>query len=232
MKKPKIDMNRDNIIAIVGIIFFVILVLVVRIGGGSDELVKDPDASPSPSPTDGENNSLKPEEIANNYHFTYTVNVDGVKEVIDGEVNGGKAKFSILGNKKEEYIKLSNTYMRVVDGKYEVLEDANIRPYFPYLGKEGISEIQSISLSSNEEDDVYEYEIDVFDLLDKYTVIEYDSFEEFKTDKMVVRYNKKGYIKDIKIDYSNYFTYVNKRTSVFKVTMEFDSYGEIKDFEV
>ena len=33
------------------------------------------------------------------------------------------------------------------------------------------------------------------------------------------------------IDYSNYFTYLENNTTIFKVVMEFDDYGKIEDFE-
>lgn len=232
MKKPKIEMNRDTIIAIVGLVFFLVLIILARMGGGEESL--QPEASPTPdipiySPEADEDDE---KVTSDNYHFTYTIEKDATKEVIDGKVYASKAKFSILGASKEEYVKLSNSYMRLVNGEYQVIDPTQIRDYLIYLDLDGITTLQSFSVAKNEEDDIYEYEIEITDLLDQYTDLDYDAFADYKTDKMTICYNKKGYIKEIRLDYSNYFSYLSGKDSVFKVTMEFDQYGEISDFEV
>lgn len=229
-KDKKFEWNKDNIIAIIGILFFIVLALMVRFSGGNDTNLEGGSVTPSPTPS--VNDEKEEVDLSTNYRFTYTIEYGSIKEVLDGKVYSSKAKFSILSSQKEEYGKLGNTYMRLVNGSYQVLDSPLVRSYLPYIDLDSIRKVMSISISSTEEDDVFEYEVSLPDLLDTYTDEDYDMFVEYPVDTLVVSYNKKGHFKKIEIDYSNYFTYLEKTTTTFKVKMEFDDYGKIEDFEI
>ncbi len=227
MKNKKFEWNKDTIIAIVGICFFVILGIMARVSSPRDTL-DEPPVSPTPSPSD----SSSEMELALNYHFTYSVEIDNQKEIIDGKVYANKAKFSILTTEKEEYAKLGDSYMRLIDGKYQILDSPLIRDYFFYLDLDSIKEIMGLSLFETGEDDQLIYQVSTPDLLDTYTNVDYDSFSEYPVNRMEVTYTKKGYFKKIKLDYSAYFSYLKGRDTNFILTMEFDDYGRIQDFEI
>jgi len=229
-ENKKFEWNKDNILAIVGIVFFVILAIFARFSSGSsNNNLEQGGGNVSPTPTPTENT----EEInlETNYHFTYTVDINGQKEVIDGSVTGSKARFQILGAQKEEYLKLSNTIMKLVDGSYQVLEAKTIRDYFVYLDLNNIKKLMSISMVEMDEDDLYLYEVETTDLFDQFTSVKYDDFTEYPTNKLEVSYTKKGYFKKIVLDYSNYYTSLKGVSSKFLVTMEFEDYGKQEEID-
>lgn len=222
-ENKKFEWNKDNILAIVGIGFFVILAIFARFSGNNNNLEQgDGEVNSTPTSTPPEEETI---DIENNYHFTYTIDIGGKKEVIDGSVNASKAKFQILGAAKEEYLKLSNTIMKLVDGSYQVTEVSAIRDYFKYLDLNNIKEIMSISTVDMDEDDIYLYEVDTCDLFDEFSNGICDDFKDYPPNKLEVTYTKKGYFKKIVLDYSNYYTSLKGVESIFLVTMEFDDYG-------
>lgn len=220
-ENKKFEWNKDNILAIVGILFFVILAIFVRFSSGNNSLEQSGGVS-TPTPTSTQNADI---DLETNYHFTYTVDVNGQKEVIDGSVNGNKARFQILGRGKEEYLKLSNTIMKLVDGTYQVMYGNTVRDYFMYLDLDNLKEMMSISSVDMGEDDFYLYEVDTCDLFDKFGIGECDDFKDYPTNKLEVTYTKKGYFKKIVLDYSNYYTSLKGIETRFFVIMEFDDYG-------
>lgn len=223
-ENKKFEWNKDNILAIVGILFFIILAIFARsTTGGNNNLEQNSGNDVTPTPTPTENTEI---DLETNYHFTYTIDIDGKKEVIDGSVNSNKAKFQILGEGKEEYLKLSNTIMKLVGENYQVIETSAIRDYFVYLDIDNLKEMMSISSVKMDEDDIYLYDVETFDLFDKFVSGKYDDFTDYPTNKMEVSYTKKGYFKKIVIDYSNYYTSLKGAESQFLVTMEFDGYGK------
>lgn len=226
--------NKDTILALIGILFFIALAFVARTTITKEQKPKE---EPKPTATNIEESDKKDNEQQSileslkqtNYHFTYTITENGQTEMIDGKANANKMKFTIFGNQKEEYAKLSDNYLKLINGKYEIIKN-EIRPYFKYITLDEVEKILNESLSKKE-DETLIFTVDVIDLLDQYTEIEYTGFEEFKDDQIKVL-TQGNQITKIEIDYSNYFSYMNKTTSSFQVVMEFRDFGNIEELEI
>jgi len=235
MKSEEFKKNKDTILAIIGIIFLVGLAILARAGGGNQNDSLEPTPSTTQNPTDETTTEPESTDILEslnqkNYHFTYTIQQNNETEIIDGKVNGSKAVFTILGNQKEEYAKVSDNYLKKENGEYKIIS-SEIRAYFSYINNSALSEILEISMME-EKDNIQTYSIDTTDLLDEYTDIEYDGFDDFKDDTIKIYKNKEQQIEKIELDYSNYFSYVNEQATTFKVTMEFSDYGNIEEIEL
>ena len=94
--------QRDSILAIIGIIFFIGLAIFARSSASSKKNLPPPSSSsPTSSPTETSNakkegiDSLLDEE---SYSFTYTVVLGDATEVLDGKVFKNKMMFTIIGN--------------------------------------------------------------------------------------------------------------------------------------
>lgn len=242
MNKENEFLNKDNIVAIIGIIFFIVLVIIVRVSPHTEpNEAKTPKESPAPTVTPTKNPDEKEQEDKEettifdliddkNYHYIYNVTNNDKIEIIEGEKNSNKEIFSILGNQKLKYGKVGDNYLKYENGNYKIITE-DIRNYFTYIDIDSIKEILSISNAKEEKEKII-FTIDITDLLDKYTEIEYSGFDEFKDDTVTVYCNENNQAYKIELDYSNYFTYVNKTDTIFKVTMEFDKFGLIKELEI
>ena len=232
----KFELNRDTILALIGIVFFIVLALIARGNVSSKQDGKNSSSTvlPTPSPTASEEKVEENQIFKNieslNYHFTYSIVQDDMKEVIDGKVNGNKQKFSIIGETEEKYAKLSESYLLFENGSYKILNQ-DVRSYFPYIELSNIYKILELS-SGKEKGDVFVYRIDTTDLLDLYTEEEYDGFDDFDDDTIQLYFNSEKQVVKIEIDYSNYFTYVHNKNTKFHVMMEFDSFGEILELDI
>lgn len=224
--------NKDSIIAIIGIIFFIILAIIAR--KTTMQTQEQPQATPTPSPIATEETIPQKdilESLKNkNYHFTYTI-VEGEKtEIIDGKVNGNKMKFTIIGDQREEYAKISDSYLKLIKGNYQITT-SQIRFYFPYLQIQTIEEVLKQSTQKKKENILY-YTVDTIDLLDQYTEIEYTGFEERRDNQIKIITTDDGKIERIEIDYSNYYFYLNNVEKTFKITMELNQYDMIEELEI
>lgn len=233
--------HRDNVLAIIGIIFFIFLAIASRSGSREKRDVVDTPASVTPSSTSsnqGQNDSVQEAENLElfpdkNYHFTITVVQNGQTEIIDGNRDGNKQKFSVIGSVKEEYAKISENYLKLENGSYSIL-NTEIRSYFPYLDLDQLEKILQKSFVT-EQDGISTYEVDILDLLDFYTNLEYSGFDELDDDQVKIYKNTKSQVYKIEMDYSNYFSYQDQamtEKSTFQVTMEFDRFGEIQDLDI
>jgi len=229
MEKNDFFKNKDNVIALVGIIFFVILAIFARFNT-SDNPPTDKKDNEIIENENQESTEETKEEITS-YNFTYTVDNNNQISIIEGKAYNNKQKFSIIENSiKQEYAKLEDNYLKLENGIYEILK-GDINDYFKYLELEDIIDFTEYSVYE-EDDDIKTYEIDIPDLIDKYNFeLEYDSFSEFKSDKITIEYDKEE-IEKITLDYSNYFSYITNSNYKFKVTMNFNSYGKVEDFEI
>ena len=229
MDKNDFFKNKDNVIAIIGIIFFVVLAIFARFST-NDNVVNDNKDNEVVENKNEETTEDTPEKIVS-YNFTYTVDNNNQISIIEGKVYNNKQKFWIIENGiKQEYAKLEDNYMHLINGTYEILK-GDINEYFKYLELNDIIEFTEYSIFE-EKDDTKTYEIDVPDLIDKYNFeLEYDSFSDFKSDSITVEYDKNN-IEKITLDYSNYFSYITNSNYKFKVTMNFNSYGKIENFEI
>lgn len=236
MEKENTFFNKDNIIAIIGIIFFIVLVIIVRTSPRkANQNLEKPTVTTSPTPTENTTPELDQTSIFDlidekNYHYIYNVTENNNNEVLEGIKNANKEKFSIIGTTKEEYAKVGEGYLKLQNGIYQTTT-TEIRSYFPYLNIENLKEVLELSTSQVEETKII-YKVDTTDLLDQYTDIEYSSFDDFKDDTITLYYNEDNQVYKIEIDYSNYFTYLYKNASVFKITMEFDQFGTIGEIQI
>lgn len=223
--------NKDNVIAIIGIIFFVILAIFARFNATSSNKNSN---NNNQDVVEKENNDSKTEQEQEqiiSYDFTYTIDNNNQISIVEGKRYNNKQKFSIIENgKKQEYAKIEDSYLKLEENKYDIL-NGNINDYFKYLELDDIKEFTEYSVSEEKNDNKV-YEIDVPDLIDKYNFeLEYNSFNDFETDSITIEYDKEK-IKKITLDYSNYFSYITNSTYKFKVTMSFSNYGKVEDFDI
>ena len=228
--------TKDKLFGIFFIIFFAVLVIMIRTGnanndgefddqnntssGDYDEIIEDEDMKNMYS---GINNK--------NYEYTYTINIDNHKEIITGKAFNNKEKFSIISNGKEEYAILSGNYLKLENNNYKVVDKIN--DYYKYLDLNIIKKLILLSETEDETDQYIVYKIDITDLIDEYNFdVEYDGFEEYKPDRATYYLNKNGTIDKIVLDYSEYYTYVTKKQSTMVLTLEFSNYGKVVDFEI
>ena len=236
MDKNDFFKNKDNIIAIIGIIFFVLLAIFARFTTSSNDNTEDnKNGNQETIEKDNQNNDEDSEEEIGeetiSYNFTYTIDNNNQISIVEGKFYNNKQKFSIIENGiKQEYAKLEDNYLKLENGTYEILK-GDINDYFKYLDLEDIIEFTEYSIYE-EDDDTKIYEIDVPELIDKYNLeLEYNGFDEFKSDSITIE-ERKGIIKEIILDYSNYFSYITNSKYSFKVTMKFNDYGKVEDFEI
>lgn len=229
--KEEFFKNKDNVIAIIGIIFFVILAIFARFNTTSDNINNESENKQEVAENENKDTDKENKEEIVSYNFTYTVDNNNQISIIEGKTYNNKQKFSIIENGvKQEYAKLEDSYLKLGENEYEILK-GDINDYFKYLELNDIIEFTEYSIFE-EKDDTKTYEIDVPDLIDKYNFeLEYDSFSDFKSDSITVEYDKNN-IEKITLDYSNYFSYITNSTYKFKVTMTFNSYGQVEDFEI
>lgn len=229
-------LNKDSILAIIGIIFLIGLAIFARVtvNQESTEQKNKPESTPTPTATpentENKETSLFDSLDSNNYHFTYTVTQNEKIEIIDGKINGNKMKFSIIGEQKEEYARVSENYLKLNNGTYQILE-TEIRSYFRYIKVEEMKKVMDNSITKTEGNNKT-VAVDITDLIEMYTEEEYDGFEEFKDDKIIIYFDENQKIEKIELDYSNYFTHLNNQPSIFKVVMDFDQYGQIEELEI
>lgn len=222
--------NKDNVLAIIGIIFFVVLAIIARNNNSSMSSNEQDDSVNNV--VEKENQQEESEEDIN-YKFTYTVNNNGNISVIEGKRYNNKEKFSIIENgSKQEYARLDTSYMKLFNDNYEILKE-DINDYFKYIDINSVKEILEYSnYEEDEEDDIENYSIDITDLIDRYNFeLDYNGFDDFDDDSVILT-RRNNNIVSIEMDYSNYFTYVNNSTYTFKVTMNFSSYGKVEDFDI
>lgn len=236
MDKNDFFKNKDNVIAIIGIIFFVLLAIFARFTtSDNDNNVDNKKDNQETVEKDNQNNNEDGEEEIEeetiSYNFTYTVDNNNQISIIEGKFYNNKQKFSIIENgEKQEYAKLEDNYLKLKNGTYEILK-GDINDYFKYLNINDIIEFTEYS-TYEEEDDIKIYEIDIPDLIDKYNLeLEYNGFDDFKSDSITIE-ERKGNVKEIVLDYSNYFSYITNSKYRFKVTMKFNDYGKVEDFVI
>lgn len=231
MKREDFFKNKDNIIAIIGIVFLVTLAMFARFDTTSNESNKDNNDNNDTIEKENQNNQEEIEEESYNYEFNYTIDNNKKISIIEGKTYNNKQKFSIIEDGvKKEYAKLEDNYLRLENGQYEILT-TDINDYFKYLDLDDIQEFVDYSIY-DEDEHVKTYQIDITDLIDKYNIeTEYDSFSDFKDDSITVE-ESNGKLKKIVLDYSNYFSYITNSTYTFKVTMNFNRYGKVEDFDI
>ena len=143
--------DRYHAIAMLAIygIFFLILVLLVRIGGSgastsnnltgnnSTPTTSNPAATTTPS-TEVENkeqSNIGSDDI--NYSYSYTITYNGVSEVYLGKKVDDKEKFTLIKNGvTTDYAILSSNYLVLENGIYRITE--NPSKYFKYCDIEKI----------------------------------------------------------------------------------------------
>ena len=120
MNKDDFFKNKDNVIAIIGIIFFVVLAIFARFNTTSDNINNESENKQEVA--ENENKDTDKEEIVS-YNFTYTVDNNNQISIIEGKTYNNKQKFSIIENGvKQEYAKLEDSYLKLGENEYEGFE--------------------------------------------------------------------------------------------------------------
>lgn len=235
MKNENSNLNKDNILAIIGIIFFIVLVIMVRTSP-KQEQPKNEELKPTPTSNEKVEQE-KPEEVSifksidtQNYHYIYNIETTEQTEIIEGTRNDNKELFTITGLEKQQYAKVGSGYLIYQNGYYQPTT-SEIRDYFTYITIDSIKEIMELSTYKKEENKI-KFTIDTSDLLDEYTDIEYNGFEDFKDNTITLYCNDNNQVYKIELDYSDFFTHKQNQERKFKITMEFNKFGEIPEIQI
>ena len=112
MNKDDFFKNKDNVIAIIGIIFFVVLAIFARFSTNDNVSTNNKDNEVVENKNE-ETTEDTPEKIIS-YNFTYTVDNNNQISIIEGKTYNNKQKFSIIENGvKQEYAKLEDSYLKL-----------------------------------------------------------------------------------------------------------------------
>lgn len=144
----------------------------------------------------------------NNYSFTSTINVNNLEQHITGTIN----------NSTVDIIIDNQNIIRNID------DFNNINENFKYINIDYLKRIIDLANINNkdENNNIITYDIDIIDLIDIYNPeIDYDSFNIVEVDKMIITFND-GYIKNIELDYTNYFKYIDSNNNNLNIKIEYN----------
>ena len=96
--KEEFFKNKDNVIAIIGIIFFVILAIFARFNTTSDNINNESENKQEVAENENKDTDKENKEEIVSYNFTYTVDNNNQISIIEGKNYNNKQKFSIIEN--------------------------------------------------------------------------------------------------------------------------------------
>lgn len=236
--------DRYHAIAMLAIygVFFVILIVMFRIGGANSTLSENNNDNSSSdstinSPVNNDNNIVEEEPTTEednnyleddiNYTYSYTINYNDENEVFLGKKINTKEKFThIIDGKTTDYAILNDNYLILENGSYHVT--SNPSELLKYCDVDLI-----LSLI---EDQKYEQSGNTI----TYTISNYHLKEYFK-DSFIVNNERdntiklsmiNGELKKVNLDFSNYITSIEGTKTSLTINMEFVDVGITEDFEI
>lgn len=239
--------ERYHAIAMLAIygIFFIILVIILRIGAANSPQIDNNDNNSSnsnstinsPLEKDENNQSNEKEEptteedtdIENdiNYTYSYTINYNDKNEVFLGKKIDTKEKFThIKDGVTTDYAILNDNYLILENGSYHVT--SNPSKLFKYCD---IDQILSIIEEQNYQQDgnTRIYTVSNYNLKKYFK----DNFilnnERDNTIKLTMVNNE---LKKVNLDFSNYITSIEGTKTSLTINMEFVDVGITENFEI
>ena len=213
----KIDKN-DVLKIILGLSFIVLLLAITMSDDNNQTNNKNNNINNKPIIENNKNDGDKPNKEpvktiydklnTNNYSFTSTINVNNLEQYITG----------IINNSTVDVVIDNQNIIRNID------EFNNINENFKYINIDYLKRIIDLANinSKDEDNNIITYDIDIIDLIDIYNPeIDYDSFNINQVDKMIITFND-GYIKNIEIDYTNYFKYIDSSNNNLNIKIEYN----------
>lgn len=230
--------DRYHAIAMLTIygIFFLILIIIIRIGGSSipSNSLNNSNSTSTPSPTEMPSSDTNIEEnnqniIENdiNYSYSYTITYNGISEVYLGKKIDSKEKFTLI---KEgittEYAILNDNYLILENGVYHITE--NPSKYFKYCDVEKILLLTENEISV-ESDNTIKYNISNSNLANMFK--DNISIDNNKTNLIKIHIIDSN-LKSIDLDFSNYLSSIDNENVTLTIHMEFVDVGKTDDFEI
>lgn len=210
-------------------IFFIILIFMIRTPHNSSN--KNNTNSPSPTP------STDVVEKIRNYQYTYTVKEDNNTVIYSGKAYHNKELFTMIKDgETSRYFRLGDEYLINTNNKYIVVDNPYL--YNDFFNLDYLEKLLQYNIKSTVKENVTTYKIDTVAILNTYyPTIEYDGFSisEVPDDEVVVtRSNdtitKVEFTLDNMIQY--YSPYVNENHKTLKITIELYNFGQIEEFDI
>jgi len=207
------------------LIFFIVVVLFVKFSSRSTTMPSDYEKGNSSRGSDISIDKL----VANNYLFSYKINLDGVEYLYNGKRYKDKELFQY---NNETYYKQDDNYFKK-NGELWVKTE---NPYKFNLFLDSSKIISIIEMSSLESKTTYEDGRSSMNLListntinQKFNNIDSDYLEE--PNKITLIANKSSDIDEVTYDLSSYCKLNNFCQSNLKITLNYEMYGEIKKID-
>lgn len=230
--------DRYHAIAMLAIygIFFLILIVIIRIGGSSipSNSLNNSNSISTPNPTEKpltdtniEENNQNIIENDINYSYSYTITYNGISEVYLGKKIDSKEKFTLI---KEgittEYAILNDNYLILENGVYHITE--NPSKYFKYCDVEKILMLVENEIST-ENNGLVKYSVSNQKLASNYNdSLTIDNEQTNSVQLHIIENN----LKSIDLDLSNYLSSINNENATLTIHMEFVDVGKTDDFEI
>lgn len=239
--------DRYHAIAMLAIygIFFVILIVFVRMSPTTDDNNQSTTNNGSNNSPVVENNETKDptnniidnsskdeevdinEDFEINYSYVYTVENNGIKEVFTGKRLDDKEIFTYINtNGSSDYAKLSGNYLKKEDGEYKLVDEPSST--LKYLDMDKIIALTE-KANLTKDGNIYKYAVPTKEVLSIYG---YEQMVSDAIDKIIISLEN-GIIKTIDIDFSNYNYVINGNIAAnLIIRMEFNNVGTTENFNV
>lgn len=184
----------------------------------------------------GLNKSYTLDDISsNNYHLNIVEDINGVKNVYDGDINKDKALFDKSGNPSLNYYKEGNSYYLRNNNTLQYDKTDNPFASYKFITKDGLNNliIHGTYLSitnyfSGEEKD-YNYLISTSTISRLFDNKEVDVDDKENT--LTIKSNNEHII-EIDMDLTSYYHMLDKNITNYKLTLTYSKYGEVGDINI
>lgn len=163
----------------------------------------------------------------NNYHFQYTLNIDNVKTIYEGDLNKNQELFTV--NNIEKYYEENNIYFKYSNGW---MNSANpyqvINPRYGDIIEKILDNATYISKTENvDKTKVYNYQITTTTL---YKIFDFNDIDlDDMINEIKVYTDEDNDLVKLEFDFSSYYTYKGICTNKLNILMEYSNYGKINE---
>lgn len=164
---------------------------------------------------------------SNNYHFKYTLNIDGVNTIYEGDLNNNKQLFTI--NNVDKYYEESNTYFKYNNGWVSATNPYQvIVPRYQEVLEKLLDNATYISKTENvDKTNIYTYQISTTTLYKLFDLVDLD-LDDIPNEIKVYTDSDNNLIK-LEMDFSSYYRVKKMCINRLVILMEYSNYGNISD---